>query len=149
MKNKIIHCFLFALILIASIVYIVFSHYSVELKYIMLIFSLISTVISVGVSQLIFKFFLKVFSLFEENEWPVLLTTFYSYLLLNILFLFAIQNIFDDITIVSIFSPMLVIYLSGLVCFFKKKHPLRKIIGATTAFYLFNVLFSLVGVFMK
>lgn len=149
--SKWMRYFICLLIIVFSTMPIILSTYTIQIRYIMIIFTIVTTFLSVAISQYIFKFFLKIFLANDILNFQIVINSFFLYLLLNTILVTGIQRVDNSyiVNFITIANPLLIIYLMFLMKYFKKNISLKKVINFDIFFYLFNFIFALIGVMVK
>lgn len=150
MNNKNLYYLLSFLILTLNLSPVFFSDYSLEIKYVMLLLSMFSSLLSLSISHYLFSLVYNLFSLKEKVDWPLVLNTFYFYFFLNTLFFMLLQYFLKTILVFSIINPLLLLYLFILSLYLKQKSlKIENILYAHCSFYILNFFSTLIGVLLQ
>lgn len=148
MKQKAIQVLLIIGILIVPILFVFQEDTDLSVRYIAIIFSIITTLFSVFISSAILKFIYKIFVSFSKESIDEIQTLFLGYIFLNSLLLLALKDA-GFLTFINLLNPTLIIFLSVVTIIYYGLYGKKKLLYSATAFYTTNFLFSLIGVMLN
>lgn len=115
MNKKLFQYFAIFLIFSFTVGKTLFLNQQVQVKYLIILFTIISVLLTLLFSQLILIFLIKLFELNKNVSLQTYKNWLYSYLFINLVFAFFIKN-----TIIILINPVLIVFLVALYSYLKE-----------------------------
>lgn len=148
MRQKMIQFLLILGILFIPILFILKESTDLSVRYIAIIFSVLSSLFSIFISFTLFKFVYKIFIQFSEKILAEVQSLFLGYIFLNSLVLFALKDA-AFLNIFNVLNPILFVFLILVTISYATIYEKNKLLYAAAVFYTLNVIFALIGVMMN
>ena len=115
MNKKLFQYFAIFLIFSFTVGKTLFLNQQVQVKYLIILFTIIYVLLTLLFSQLILIFLIKLFELNKNVSLQTYKNWLYSYLFINLVFAFFIKN-----TIIILINPVLIVFLVALYSYLKE-----------------------------
>lgn len=148
MKQKVIQFFLIVGILLIPILFIFRGNTDLSVRYIAIIFSVLSSLFSVFISSILLKFIYRIFINFSKETLDEIQSLFLGYIFLNSLISLALKDT-TFFSVYNLINPTLLVFLSLITIIYNGMYGKNKLLYAATTFYIMNVIFALIGVMMN
>lgn len=148
MKKKMIQVFLIFGILLVPILFIFRESTDLSVRYVAIVFSVLSSILSIFISSVMLKFVYRIFIKFSKESLNEIQTLFLGYIFLNSLIILALKDT-TFFKLFNVINPTLLIFLWLLTIIYSKVYEKKKLLYAATVFYIVNIVFSLIGVMMN
>lgn len=148
MNQKVIQFFLILGILSISILFIFRGNSDLGVRYIAIIFSIVSSLFSVFISSILLKFIYKIFIKFSKESVDEIQSLFLGYIFLNSLIALALKDT-SFFNVYNVINPTLFVFLSLVTIIYCGMYGKKDLLYAATVFYMINFIFALIGVMMN
>lgn len=125
MKQKMIQIFLIIGIVLVPIFFIFRESTDLSVRYIAIILSILSSLLSIFISLTMMKFVYKIFIKFSKESLREVQTLFLGYIFLNSLVILALKDT-PFFKLINIINPTLLIFLSILTIIYSKPYGEKK-----------------------
>jgi hypothetical protein len=148
MKQKVIQYFLLVGILLIPIFFIFRENTNLSVRYVAIIFSVFSILLSVFISSVLLKFIYKIFINISKEMLDEIQSLFLGYIFLNSLISLALKDT-SFFSVYNVVNPTLLIFLCLITIIYNGIYEKNKLLCAATVFFIMNAIFSLIGVMMN